>query len=214
MNDPIYLRALLVLLFFVGSWLLLTKKGRSKLKAVKDRLGGGKFILLLAAVLLPTLAYGGYWIWTHQSTDPDLIGRQPDRPAPMDSPVEIDDYTITVTGRSAPATHREVTGSDTYRTLTIRATVSCDKDPGERCELQVRFKFVLPEGPDYFEMSYWLRGDEALDEGLPGGESVNLTLSPGRIISTKYRLSGAQLIFVGPGGRVNSRHQAYFDLGF
>jgi hypothetical protein len=73
---------------------------------------------------------------------------------------------------------------------------------------------LLPARADYTETSYWLRGDEALDEGLPGGESVDLELSPSNKVNTKYKLSGATLIFQGPGGRVNSPHYAYVALDF
>lgn len=159
------------------------------------------------ALLALVVGYAAFVAWSLQSTDPYSLGRSPDIPAQIGEQVTIDDYLITVTDFAHHVTHRAVGGSTEYRSFFIKATVQCDLPQSETCRGPLRLDKI-----EIIEEKVELEGDELLDHGLQGGQSIDLKLSSGPSIRSTYTANEVLLIVSGPGGRLRSPHKAYFAL--
>ena len=158
-------------------------------------------------ILAAVVGGAAFVVWSFQSTDPRSLGRTPDIPALVGERVGIDNYFVTVTEFDHSVTHREVGGSADYRSFWVKATVTCDLPPSERCRGGLTLDKI-----EVFKKTVDLEGDEELEDGLQGGESVEISLSSGPSISADYRANQVLLIVGGPGGRLYSPHKAYFAL--
>ncbi len=211
MDIPMFVVA--VLLFF-GTWFAFTKQGRARLKTITSKMTS-LMIMLVFVLLAGTIIF---LVWITIPTDPDVVGRQLHKIAPLGTAVSIDGYSISV-DRPATfrATHRSAGGEfRSYSTLTIHdVSITCELDESEKCPTPLGMQLALPKkyGAYYsFEDSFV----EAINrEGLQGGKTIEGSLSPYQLFSGEGpETDGMYLLVISPEGRSEySKHKAYLDLG-